>query len=81
MVTVPGMDGSHPLKAFRENHEPPLSRAELASLLGVSRFTVHRWEEGDRKINRELVPTISEKTGISPRDLRPDLAEIIDGVN
>jgi DNA-binding transcriptional regulator YdaS (Cro superfamily) len=71
------MEGIHPLKAFRQNRKPPMSRAELASFLGVMRTTVHRWETGERNIDRELVPAISKKTGIAARDLRPDLAELI----
>jgi transcriptional regulator with XRE-family HTH domain len=71
------MEGIHPLKHFRDTHKPPLSRAELARILGVARPTVHRWESGERKIDRELLPTVSEKTGIAPRLLRPDLAELI----
>ena len=73
------MEGIHPLKAYRKNHKPPMSRAELARLLNVTRATVHRWENGDRQIDRVLVPDVAEKTGISPRELRPDLAEIFGG--
>lgn len=70
----------NPLKSFRENHEPPMSQAGLAKLLGKSRPTVHRWENGERKIGLESLSTVSEKTGISKRELRPDLAEKLDEV-
>jgi transcriptional regulator with XRE-family HTH domain len=67
----------HPLKAFRENHTPPLSQEQLAELLGVSRVTVTRWESGTRKIHDEKLPIVSAKTGIAPAKLRPDLAELM----
>lgn len=51
-----------------------MSQADLGRLLGVTRVAVHRWESGDRKIDPELVPSISEKTGIPRCALRPDLA-------
>jgi transcriptional regulator with XRE-family HTH domain len=66
----------HPLRAFRENHEPPLSQADLAALLGVKTPTVWRWEANERKIDDGLVPAVSEKTGIPVAVLRPDLAEL-----
>jgi transcriptional regulator with XRE-family HTH domain len=69
------MEAKHPLQSYRETHE--LSRAALADKLGVQRATVHRWEKGDRKIDAELVPTISEITGIPARVLRPDLVELL----
>lgn len=73
------MEGIHPLKAFREKQNPPLSQGELADLLGVARETVTRWESGTRKITEQKLPAVSEKTGISPRELRPDLAELLGG--
>lgn len=71
------MEGIHPLKVFRENQEPPLSQGDLAVLLGVARETVTRWESGSRKIDEQKLPIVAEKTGISPRELRPDLAELL----
>lgn len=64
---------TNPLKAYREDHQ--LSKAELARLLGVSRSIAHRWESGERKIGPDSLATVSEKTGIPKRELRPDLAE------
>lgn len=72
------MEVIHPLQAFREKQTPPMTRAELARLLGVSRETVHRWENGKRDIDRKKLTDITEKTGISPHELRPDLAEIFE---
>lgn len=69
------MGNVHPLRAYREKHQPPLSRAELADELGVGRPTLFRWESGKRKIDPELLPRVTEKTGISAKELRPDLFE------
>ncbi len=70
------MDDIPPLKAFRESQEPPWSQKDLAAFLGVSRVTVTRWESGRRRIDGELVPSVSKKTGIPAGTLRPDLAEM-----
>lgn len=71
------MQENHPLKTYRANQTPPMRRAALARLLGVSKTTVARWEEGIRKIDQDKVSKVSEKTGISARALRPDLAELL----
>lgn len=70
------MDDIHPLRAFRERQTPPLSQAALADLLNTTKASVSRWETGKRKPEVELVPSISEKTGIPPGKLRPDLAHL-----
>ena len=67
------MEWVHPLKTFRENHQPPLSQQELATLLNVKRETVNRWESGARRVDEDKLPLVAERTGISPADLRPDL--------
>ena len=69
------MEAVHPLKAYRDRQDPPLTQQGLADLLGVDRVTVTRWESGSRKPEAEKLPIIAEKTGIAPSDLRPDLAE------
>lgn len=69
------MDKIHPLRAYRERHQPPLSRAKLADELGVGRPTLFRWESGARKIDAERLPEITQKTGIPAKELRPDLYE------
>jgi len=69
------MEKNHPLSAYRKSQVPPLSEAELARKLGVGRPTVHRWENGTRKIDSSLVPMVSEITGIPAKELRPDLIE------
>lgn len=71
------MVGTHPLKIFRRNQTPRLSQAGLAEKLGVARLTVLRWENDQRRIDASLLPTITEKTGIPAKELRPDLAELL----
>lgn len=70
------MDQIHPLRAYRERQDPPLSQEQLADKLGTSKASVSRWETGERKPEVELVPDISAKTGIPPAELRPDLAAL-----
>jgi transcriptional regulator with XRE-family HTH domain len=67
---------NHPLTVYRERHG--LSKTALADLLGTSRANITRWESGGRKPSRRLIPMITGKTGISPRELRPDLVEMIE---
>lgn len=66
----------HPLKSFREKHDPKLTQEALAGLLGVSKAAVSRWENGIRKPDEDLLTLISERTGIPVGDLRPDLARL-----
>jgi DNA-binding XRE family transcriptional regulator len=68
---------AHPLRRYRAQHDN-MPQVELAKLLGVSRMTVIRWETGRRKPKPSQVAQISEKTGISARELRPDLAEMLE---
>lgn len=71
------MEGTpHPLKAYRTSNG--LTQQGLADLLDVERTTVARWECGDRQIDKELVPKVSQITGIAKRELRPDLAVLLD---
>lgn len=72
-VTVRVM--THALRKYRQENK--ISQEKLAGRLGVARYTLIRWECGKRKIEPERLSEISEKTGISPRDLRPDLAQIL----
>jgi transcriptional regulator with XRE-family HTH domain len=65
----------HPLRAFRKTKD--MTQRALADELGVARETLARWELGLSKIDPELLPAVSEFTGIPKRDLRPDLAELI----
>lgn len=66
-----------PLKSYRANRG--LSQAALGRELGVSSVTISRWEAGTRKIEKRLLAEVSKKTEIPARELRPDLAEILEG--
>ena len=69
------MGSIHPLTAFRQDQQ--LTRPGSARLLNVKPSTVWRWETGARKIDLEMLASISEITGIAKADLRPDLAEAL----
>jgi transcriptional regulator with XRE-family HTH domain len=69
------MDDIHPLRAYRERQR--LSQQELADRLDVDKSTVWRWETGKRKIDEEKIPLVAGLTGIAPRALRPDLAQLL----
>lgn len=71
------MDGIHPLRAYRQRQNPPLTQDQLAELLGVSKSAISRWEARRRKMDQDNVSKISEATGIAPAELRPDLAELL----
>lgn len=71
------MEDVHPLRAYRETQEPPLSQNSLAEKLGVVRETVARWESGTRKIDEQKLSEVSRVTGIPAAQLRPDLAELL----
>ena len=64
---------NHPLKIYRADNS--MTRAALARLLKVSKTTVARWEEGNRKIDEDKVPSIASITGIPAKELRPDLVD------
>jgi transcriptional regulator with XRE-family HTH domain len=69
------MDAIPQLKKYRKTAD--LTQIEAAREVGVTRETWARWELGHRKIARSILPVVAEKTGISPRELRPDLAELM----
>lgn len=69
------MQFMHPLKAHRT--AKGLTQKQLAAQFGVSRETLARWEIDARRIDPERLPQISQLTGISPAELRPDLADLM----
>lgn len=69
------MSDAHPLRIYRNSRDPKLSQAGLAEKLDVARLTVLRWENGERKIDKTLLPRVSEVTGIPAKELRPDLLD------
>lgn len=68
---------AHPIRAYRERQRPPVSQAELARMLGVTRGTVCRWESGVRLPHEDMLPIIAEKLHIDPGVLRPDLVRAL----
>jgi DNA-binding XRE family transcriptional regulator len=70
------MSCNHPIKAFRESQTPKLSQDELARRIGVTRFTVMRWEDGS-PVDVHRLPNVVRETGIPAKELRPDLAELL----
>jgi transcriptional regulator with XRE-family HTH domain len=67
---------AHPLREFRLKNG--MSQEKLGQMLGYHRLTIMKWESGRRKPSLSELPGISEKTGIPARDLRPDLAKILE---
>ena len=59
------------IKTYREQHK--LSCADFGKMVGVTRVTVFRWEDGTRRIDLSLVPKIAQITGIPREKLRPDV--------
>lgn len=54
-----------------------MSGQALADRIGVTRATVWRWENGQRKIHLDELQRVSTATGISASILRPDLASML----
>ena len=65
----------HPIRVYRLERQ--LTQGQLANQLKVDRVTVARWENGTRNIDPEKLREIAKITGISPAELRPDLAYIM----
>lgn len=59
------------LKSYRQRHK--LSCAEFGKMVGVTRVTVFRWEDGTRKIGVAVLPKVAKVTGIPIKRLRPDI--------
>lgn len=69
------MSVSEALKKYRA--DKGLTQEQAAAEVGVFGVSWSRWETGQRKIGRAVLAVVSEKTGIPPRELRPDLAEML----
>jgi DNA-binding XRE family transcriptional regulator len=59
------MSPKHPLAAWREAQNPPVTQYELALRVGTSRWTINRIERGERKPGRDLLVKIVRETGNS----------------
>ncbi len=54
-----------------------LKSVDLARALGVNKGTVSRWASGG--VPPERVAEVARVTGLSPSEIRPDLADIFAG--
>lgn len=67
-------ENAHPVKAYRERQIPTLSQGKFGALVGVTRFTVIRWENGS-PIDENKLPEVSKIIGVPAKELRPDLVD------
>lgn len=58
---------------YRKDHD--LTQEQLADHLGISKASVCRFENGDRKPSVKRVDEITKLTGIPRHELRPDVWE------
>jgi transcriptional regulator with XRE-family HTH domain len=63
----------NPVKSYRLR--AGLKVRQLAEMWGTSFATLSRIENGTQRIPEKLLPAISEATGKTPAELRPDLVE------
>lgn len=68
------MSENHPIKSFRERQTPPWSQSQFGAKVGVTRFTVMRWENGG-PIDERKLPAVCKEIGVPAKELRPDLVE------
>ncbi len=54
-----------------------LRPADLARILGVNKGTVSRWSSNG--VPAERVAEVARVTGLSPSEIRPDLADVFAG--
>ena len=68
----------HPLTRYRRDHKPPLSKADLARALGVSRGYLLRIEAGERQVGIDMLSRTVAATGLPATVLRPDLKQFLE---
>lgn len=68
------MTAPNPIRDFRKRQIPRMSQEAFAKKIGVDRVTVARWESGNNKPHRDLLPKLVRVTRIPACELRPDLA-------
>ena len=57
------MKEKHPLAAWRDAQNPPISQGAFAAKLKVARWTINSLETGRRKPSIELIKAVSAATG------------------
>jgi transcriptional regulator with XRE-family HTH domain len=60
-----GQERKHPLRAFREAHDPALSQAEAAKLVGIDQSMWSLLETGKGYCRPRVAKRISRLTGVS----------------
>ncbi len=68
------MENIHPLDVWRKRRL--MTSKQMALILQISPAAISRIVHGNRLPSLSLVKKISKQTGISPGELRPDLAKI-----
>ncbi|HEY5609375.1 MAG TPA: type II toxin-antitoxin system prevent-host-death family antitoxin [Alphaproteobacteria bacterium] len=63
------LDGSHPIKAFREHRG--LTQAQLAKASGTSSVYISQIERGGRRAGRKLRAKLAKALAVSPDLLEP----------
>jgi transcriptional regulator with XRE-family HTH domain len=66
------------IRAFRLSHSPRLSVEDLGNQVGRSKATISKIENGLQLPSPKVAKALSEITGIPAKELRPDLAEIME---
>lgn len=69
---------AHPLKIFRHSFTPKKSLESLAKSVGRSKATLCRIEKGRQSVPDDLLEKLCNATGIPARELRPDLAKLLE---
>lgn len=64
------------IKEIRQNIEPKLSQAELASRLGIERTSVTNLESGTQRAPLHLIYRLCAELSVQPQNVFPSLDEI-----
>lgn len=56
----------HPIEVFRQSRTKPVTRAQFAALIGVSKTCVDNWVRGTSLPTMEHTTKIAEVMGVSP---------------
>lgn len=68
----------HPIRAWRQQQEPPVTLEKLATEIESTDATLSRIENGKLELTTDLAARISAYTGIPMRTLCPDIAKLFD---
>lgn len=68
------------IRDYRLSQKPRMPQEDLAVKVGITKASLSRIESGKLPLSIDLAQKISEATGIPFRDLRPDLAAMVEGL-